>query len=100
MYEKPYTQIMKAITISALRNNMKSYLDAVSNTDDVVVIPRNNNENDAVVIISIKEYNSLNETAHLLSTVANRNRLEASINQINSGSNIPYTFDDEHIAIN
>lgn len=89
---------MKVITISALRNNMKTYLDGVSNTDDVVVIPRNNNENDAVVIISIKEYNSLTETAHLLSTAANRNRLEASINQINGGANISYTFDDEPIA--
>ncbi len=86
---------MKAITISALRNNMETYLDAVTNTDDIVVIPRNNNENDAVVIISIKENNSPNETAHLLSTAANRNRLEESINQINSGTNIPYTFDDE-----
>ncbi|TAF46564.1 MAG: type II toxin-antitoxin system prevent-host-death family antitoxin [Sphingobacteriales bacterium] len=90
---------MKAITISALRNNMKTYLDAVSSNDDVVVVPRNNNENDAVVIISIKEYNSLNETAHLLSTVANRNRLESSIKQINSGNNIPYTFEDEALVI-
>lgn len=85
---------MKAITISALRNNMKTYLDAVSNTNDVVVIPRNNNENDAVVIISIQESNSLNETAHLLSTAANRKQLEVSISQINNGKNIPYTFED------
>lgn len=50
---------MKAVTISSLRNNMKAYFDEVSTADDVLIIPRNNNENDAVVVISINEYNAL-----------------------------------------
>ena len=85
---------MKAITISLLRHKMKSFFDAVSNAQDVLIIPRNNNEDDAVVIISIKEYNSLNETAHLLSTAENRRRLEESIQQHQSGKTISYSLED------
>jgi len=86
---------MKAVTISNLRNRIKYFFNLVVESSEVLIIPRTNNEEDSVVILSLKEYNSLTETNYLMSTEANRKRMLESIQQLEKGKLIPFEPDEE-----
>lgn len=83
---------MKKATISTLRKEMKEYFDYVSKSMGVIIVPRNK-ENEAIVIISIQESNSLLETEHLLLTNNNRTRILESINQMAQEKTVLFKVD-------
>lgn len=75
---------MEAVTYSKARNNLKSLMDKVCNNLETYIITRKNNKN--VVMISLDEFNSINETLYLLSTPNNTKRLLKSIEEIEKGN--------------
>lgn len=74
---------MKAITYTAARENLASTMDQVCEDRAPVVITRNRNQ--SVVMLSLDEFESLEETAHLLRAPANARRLLKSITALESG---------------
>jgi antitoxin YefM len=80
---------MKAITVSEFRNNMKKHLDNVIKSMEILIVPRTKDD-DAVVIMPLKQYNALVETDYLLSSDSNRSRLLESIDQIQDDKNVPF----------
>jgi len=76
---------MIAIPVSSLRRQLKSYLDRVSKSLEVIVVSRGKDEDDAVVIMSLKEYNALMEMGHLMGTATNRDKLRASLAEMKAG---------------
>ena len=77
---------MDAVNYSDLRQNLKKYLDSVFNDHEPLIVTRKNNEN--VVILSVEDFNALNETQYLLSTKKNADHLQKSLNQLRSGKGI------------
>lgn len=71
---------MKTATISQLRGNIKKYFEEITESDNILIVPRTCDE-DAVVILSLKEYNAMQETGYLLSSHKNRKRLQEAIHQ-------------------
>jgi len=74
---------MNAITYTAARENLASTMDRVCEDCDPVIITRNRNQ--AVVMMSLDDYESLQETSYLLRTPANAKRLQDSISQAGAG---------------
>jgi antitoxin YefM len=85
---------MKAVTITSLRSRIKAYLDEIIQSGETIIVPRNNSNDDAVVLMSLREYNALKETEYLLSTEANRSMLEKSIAQLNAGKTVAFPMEN------
>jgi antitoxin YefM len=74
---------LNAITYTAARENLASTMDRVCDDHDPVIITRNRDQ--AVVMMSLEDYESLQETAYLLRAPANARRLLESAVELNGG---------------
>ncbi|MDD2815078.1 MAG: type II toxin-antitoxin system prevent-host-death family antitoxin [Thiotrichaceae bacterium] len=74
---------MNILTFSEARASLKSVMDDVCKDHCPTVITRVNNEH--VVMLSLADFNSMEETLYLLSSQKNASRLMESIAQIKAG---------------
>ena len=74
---------MKALTYTAVRSNLAKTMKEVCDDHDPVIITRK--QHDAVVMMSLEDYEALNETAYLLQSPKNTRRLLESIEELEKG---------------
>ncbi|MDO9195636.1 type II toxin-antitoxin system Phd/YefM family antitoxin [Rhodoferax sp.] len=77
---------MDAVTYSSARANLASTMNRVCEDHEALIITRNGEQ--SVVMLSLEDYNALEETAYLLRNPTNAKRLLSAIGQLNTGKGI------------
>lgn len=75
---------MLAVNYTTLRENMKTYMDKVTDDYETMIVTRKDNKN--VVMISEESYNNLMENIHVMGNKANYDWLMESKAQLENGN--------------
>lgn len=75
---------MDAITYTAARAQLASNMNRVCENHEPLIITRNREQ--SVVMISLADYQALEETAYLLRSPTNAKRLMDAVIELNAGS--------------
>lgn len=74
---------MKALSYTAARSNLAKTMERICDDHEPVVITRRNEH--SIVMLSLEDYEALEETAYLLRSPKNMKRLIESISQLEHG---------------
>ncbi len=77
---------MDVLTYSDTRANLKDVMDRVVADRAPIVVTRKRGE--SVVMVSLSDWNAMEETLHLLSTPANAARLAEAVAQLDAGDGV------------
>ena len=88
---------MNAVSDTAARENLDTVIDRVCSERDPVIITRNRGQ--AVVVMALDDYESVQETAYLLRYPANIKRLLASIDSLYSDKGFKKARQRRHEAV-
>ena len=83
---------MDHVSYTELRQNLKKHLDKVCDDRAPLVVTRRNAE--SVVVLSLADYESLEETLYLLSDPANAEHLRKSMAQAEAGEFVEFDPDE------
>lgn len=75
---------MDTVTYTTARANLASTMNRVCEDHEPLIITRNSEQ--SVVMMSLDDYKALEETAYLLRSPANAQRLLASVAQLEGGN--------------
>jgi antitoxin YefM len=81
---------MDAITYTTARANLATTMDRVCEDHEPLIITRNGQQ--SVVMISLDDYKAMEETAYLLKSPKNAQRLMAAIAQLEEGQGTERTL--------
>jgi antitoxin YefM len=73
---------MQVVSFSELRKDMKHIMDMTQDRHEPLIITRKNGN---MVMMSLDDYNSLEETAYILRNPRNAQRILASIAELEAG---------------
>ena len=82
---------MTAISYTAARENLAATMDKVCEDHAPIVITRNREQ--AVVMMSLEDFEALEETACLLKSPKNAKRLTSAIAQLDAGKGVARAVD-------
>lgn len=74
---------MKALSYTALRTNLAKTMETVCDNHEAVIITRKSER--SVVMLSLEDYESLQETTYLLRSPKNVKRLLEAVTQLEQG---------------
>jgi len=78
---------LKTATVTEFRQNTKEHLNEIEADQDILILtrPMKNGKKSDFVVLTLEQYESMEETAHLLSTPANAERLSQGIKEAENG---------------
>lgn len=83
MYAFTYIALMKTLSSTELRATLSSVMDQVNDDHEPVIVTRAKGK--PVVMVSLEDWASMDETTYLLASPANRAELLASIAELDAG---------------
>jgi antitoxin YefM len=85
--------LFKKLTIAEFERNMDNELDLIGQNNNYIIIKRPKDKGN-LIMLSQKEFNSIQETLYLLSSTNNKKHLIDSIQELKDGRGIKFKLED------
>lgn len=79
---------MRVVNYTEFRNNLTESLNLVNDDGDIVIVSRSKGKN--VVVMSLEEYNAIQETLYITSSKKNTKRLDEAIAEMKKGKSVKH----------